>query len=185
MGGFTIIDGAVAAVVLISALLAYSRGLIRELMAILGWIASAFVAYYLAPTAEPLVREIPIVGDYLRDSCELSTLFAFVAVFAVSLIVLSVFTPLLSSLVQRSALNVVDQGMGFLFGVARGLLLVAVLLVVYDLIGFDDAIPIVDNSVTADMFDDVKHLLTSDVTERTPGWIHDRYEQLLGACSAW
>ncbi len=184
MGGFTIIDGVVAALVLVSALLAYSRGFVREAMAILGWIASAIVAFFLAPTAEPLVREIPVVGDYLRDSCELSTLFAFAAVFAISLAILSVFTPLLSSAVQRSALNGIDQGAGFLFGVARGFLLVAVFLIVYDLIGFDDALPAVDDSITASIFDDVRHRLNSSVTERTPGWIHERYEQLLGACGA-
>ena len=183
MGSFTVVDGAVAAIVLVSALLAYSRGFIREAMAILGWIAAAIVAFFLAPTAEPLVREIPVVSDYLRGSCELSTLFAFAAVFAISLIVLSVFTPLLSAAVQRSALSGVDRGAGFLFGVARGFLLVAVLLVVYDLIGFDDAIPPVDNSVTARIFDDSRHMLNSQVTEMAPGWLHDHYEQLLGACS--
>lgn len=184
MGGLTVIDGAVAAVVLVSALLAYSRGLIREAMAILGWIAAAFIAFFVAPAAEPLVREIPVVSDYLRDSCELSTLFAFAAAFAISLIILSVFTPLLSSAVQRSALNKADQGAGFLFGVMRGFLLVAVLLAVYELIGFDDALPAVDDSVTTEIFDEVKHLLSSGITERAPGWIHNQYERLLGACSA-
>ncbi len=184
MGGFTVVDGVVAAVVLVSALLAYSRGFIRESMAILGWVAAAVVAFLFAPMAEPLVREIPMVGDYLRDSCELSTLFAFAVVFAIALAILSVFTPLLSSAVQRSSLNGIDQGAGFLFGVARGFLLVAVLLVVYDLIGFDDALPAVDDSVTTKIFDDSRHLLSSRITQEAPGWIHDYYEQLLGACSA-
>ncbi len=183
MEGFTVVDGAVAAVVLVSALLAYSRGFMREAMAILGWIAAAIAAFFLAPAVEPMVQEIPVVKDYLRDSCELSTLFAFAAVFAVALAVLSVFTPLLSSAVQRSSLNGIDQGAGLLFGVARGFLLVAVLLVVYDLVGFDDALPAVDNSVTTRIFDDSKHLLTSRITEKGPGWIHNHYEQLLGACS--
>ena len=184
MDGFTVVDGVVAAIVLVSALLAYSRGFMREAMAILGWIVAAIAAFFLAPAAEPLVREIPVVSDYLRGSCELSTLFAFAAVFAVSLIVLSVFTPLLSAAVQRSALNRIDQGAGFLFGVARGFLLVTILLVVYGLVGFDDAIPLVDNSATARIFDDSKHLLSGQVTEMAPGWLHDHYEQLLGACSA-
>ena len=39
MEGFTIIDGVVALVIVLSALLAYSRGVVREVMAIVGWVA--------------------------------------------------------------------------------------------------------------------------------------------------
>jgi len=182
MGGFTVIDGGAVAVVLVSALLAYFRGFIREAMGILGWIAAAIVAFFLAPSAEPLVREIPVVSDYLRDSCELSTLFAFAAVFAVTLAILSILALLLSSAIQRSGLDVIDRWAGFLFGTARGFLLVALALVVYDLVGFEGAIPAVDDSVTIKIFDDSKHLLSSEVTERGPGWLLDKYERLLGAC---
>ena len=41
MEGFTLVDGAVALIIIISALLAYSRGLVRESLAILGWVAAA------------------------------------------------------------------------------------------------------------------------------------------------
>ena len=37
MEGFTLIDGIVALVIVLSALLAYSRGFVREAMAIVGW----------------------------------------------------------------------------------------------------------------------------------------------------
>ena len=59
MQGFTIVDAVVAAVIIVSALLAYSRGFVRELMAIAGWIAAAVLAFVFAPAAEPLIREIP------------------------------------------------------------------------------------------------------------------------------
>jgi membrane protein required for colicin V production len=132
MEGFTIIDAVVAAVILISAILAYARGFVREAMAIAGWVAAAVLAFVFAPTAEPLIRQIPVVGDFLGDSCELSMIAAFAAVFAVGLVIASLFTPLFSSLVQRSALGGLDQGLGFLFGVARGVLLVAIAFIVYD-----------------------------------------------------
>ena len=41
MEHFTMVDGVVALVVIISALLAYGRGIVRELMAIVGWVAAA------------------------------------------------------------------------------------------------------------------------------------------------
>ena len=44
MEGFTLVDAVVAGVIVLSAILAYSRGLVREGMAILGWILAAIVA---------------------------------------------------------------------------------------------------------------------------------------------
>ena len=55
MEGFTIIDGVVALVIVLSALLAYGRGLVREFMAIVGWIAAAILAFLFAPQVKPLV----------------------------------------------------------------------------------------------------------------------------------
>lgn len=182
MEGFTIIDGLVAVIILISAILAYSRGFVREAMAILGWIAAAVLAFIFAPQVEPLVREIPYVGTYLQDSCELSIIAAFAAVFAVALVVASVFTPLFSSIVQRSALGGIDQGLGFFFGVLRGLLLVAVALVVYDRVVVNDSIAMVDDSRTAKIFMRTQASIDAQIPEDAPGWIVARYEQLVGDC---
>ena len=103
MDGFTIIDGVVALVIIVSALLAYARGFVREALAIAGWVVSGLVAFTFAPQAQPLVKEIPGIGPMLADSCELSIIAAFAAVFAVALVISSLFTPLFSSVVQRSA----------------------------------------------------------------------------------
>ncbi|MFM7656491.1 MAG: CvpA family protein, partial [Paracoccaceae bacterium] len=45
MEGFTLIDGVVTLVIVLSAILAYSRGLVREAMAIAGWIGAAVLAF--------------------------------------------------------------------------------------------------------------------------------------------
>ncbi|OSP56441.1 CvpA family protein [Pseudoruegeria sp. SK021] len=182
MDGFTIVDGVVAAVIVVSALLAYSRGLVRELMAIAGWVAAAVLAYLFAPQAEPLVKEIPYVGDFLRDSCELSIIAAFSAVFALSLVVVSLFTPLFSTLVHRSALGAVDQGAGFIFGALRGILLVVVALVVFDRVVVSQNVPMVDDSRTAKIFAGIRGNVESQIPEDAPGWILMRYETLVGTC---
>ncbi|MDP5361725.1 MAG: CvpA family protein, partial [Paracoccaceae bacterium] len=101
MEGFTLVDAGVAIIVLLSGVLAYSRGFVRETMAILGWIGATIVAFIFADQVEPLVRQIPVVGDFIGDSCELAIIAAFAAVFAVALVVVSIFTPLFSSVVQR------------------------------------------------------------------------------------
>lgn len=184
MEGFTIIDGVVALVIVVSAILAYSRGFVREAMAIIGWIVAAVLAFIFAPKVEPLVRELPVIGDYMKDSCELSIIAAFAAVFAVALVVVSVFTPLFSSIVQRSAVGGLDQGLGFFFGVLRGILLVAVALVVYTRVVVNDTVPMVDDSRTAKIFARVQDSINERIPEDAPGWIVQRYEQLVGDCGA-
>ena len=182
MEGFTIIDGVVAVVIILSALLAYSRGFVRESLSIAGWVAAAILAFLFAGQAEPLIREIPILGDFIKDSCELSRIAAFAAVFAVGLIVMSLITPLFSSIVQRSALGGIDQGLGFLFGVARGALLVGIALVVYDRVVTDQAMPMIDDSRTARIFAKMQDSINDSIPEDAPGWIVSRYEQLVGDC---
>jgi membrane protein required for colicin V production len=181
---FTLIDAVVAVVIIVSGILAYSRGLVREILAIGGWIAAAVVAYIFAPQAEPLMKEIPVLSDVIAGSCEISMITAFAAVFAVALIVFSIFTPLFSSLVQRSAVGGIDQGLGFFFGVLRGILLVAIAFIVYSRVVVGQSYPVVDQSQSARIFANLQSSLSSQIPEEAPGWITARYEELLGACEA-
>lgn len=183
MEGFTIIDGIVALVIIVSALLAYSRGFVREAMSIAGWIAAAILAFIFAGQAEPLVREIPVVGEFLTDSCELSIIAAFAAVFALALVVVSLFTPLFSGVVQRSALSGIDQGIGFLFGALRGILLVAVAFIVYERVVVNDTVPVVEASRSAAVFARTQASIEEQIPTDVPGWITARYEELVGNCA--
>lgn len=184
MEGFTIIDGVVALVIVLSALLAYSRGFVREALAIAGWIAAGIVAFLFAPQVEPLVKEIPVIGDFISDSCELSMIAAFAAVFAVALIVASLITPLFSSLVQRSALGGLDQGLGFVFGVARGVLLIAIAYFVYDTVISSQNIQMIDDSRSARVFARLTGKIEDGNPEQALGWITRQYEALVGHCDA-
>jgi membrane protein required for colicin V production len=182
MGDFTIIDGVVAIVIILSALLAYSRGFVREALAIVGWIVATVMAFVFADQVTPLVRQIPVVGDFIGDSCELSVIAAFAAVFAVVLVIVSIFTPLFSSLIQRSVLGGIDQGLGFLFGALRGILLVAVAFFVYQTVLEAQDIEMVENSRAIAVFSK----MTGSIEQRDPeaalGWITTQYEQLVGEC---
>jgi len=169
-------------VIVASALLAYSRGFVREAMAIVGWVAAAFLAFLFAPQVEPLIKEAPVVGEFLAESCELSIIAAFASVFALALIIVSFFTPLFSSLVQRSALGGLDQGVGFLFGVARGIILVAIAFFVYDAIITTQSFEMVDQSRSAQVFSRLADQIQNRNPERALGWITQQYEQLVGAC---
>ncbi len=183
MDSFTIIDGIVAVIIVLSAILAYSRGFVRETLAIGGWILAAIAAYVFAPTAEPLMKEVPVLRDFLGPSCELAMIAAFAAVFALALIVVSVFTPLFAGAVQRSALGGIDQGLGFLFGVLRGALLVAIAFLIYERVIVSDPIPMVDNSRTAVVFAQVSEVVEQRMPQDAPGWVVQRYQDLIGQCS--
>lgn len=183
MDGFTIIDGIVAAVIILSAILAYARGFVRESLAIMGWIGAAILAFIFAPSVRPMVAQIPGLNKFLADSCELATIAGFAAVFALALVLFSILTPLFSSVVQRSALGGVDQGMGFLFGVARGILLVAVAFIVYDRVMSTQPVEMVDNSRSAQVFDRMRGQMDQQIPQDAPSWVVNRYEQLVRSCA--
>jgi membrane protein required for colicin V production len=183
MENLTAVDGGAALIILISSILAFSRGLVRELMAILGWVGAAIVAFIFAPSVQPLVKELPVVGEFLSDSCELSVVAAFAGVFVVGLIVAALFTPLFSGAVQRSALGGIDQALGFLFGAARGVLLIAIAFIVYDRVLSDQAIPMIDDSRTAKVFANFQSNIDQNIPTDAPGWIVERYNELTNICA--
>lgn len=181
---FTIADGVVLLIVAVSALLAYSRGVTREVLAIGGWIIAAAAAFWAAPVLEPLMREIPFVGGFLATSCTLSVLAAFAVAFAIALVVLSIFTPLVSSLIRESALGPVDQGLGFLFGVARGVALVAVLYLLYDLtIPVEQRLDAIDAAWSLGVIGDAADMIRNAAPEEAPNWLGQRIDALMASCA--
>lgn len=184
MEGFTVVDGVVGVIIVLSALLAYSRGLVRETMAIAGWVVAAVVGFMFAGQARPLIQEIPVIGDFLADSCELAIIAAFAAVFTLGLVVVSLFTGLFSSLIQRSALGGLDQALGFFFGVARGVLLVAIAFFVYEVVITAQDIAMIDDSRSAAVFSRFTDRIEEQNPEQALGWITAQYEALVGVCEA-
>ena len=184
MEGFTIIDAVVALVIVLSSLLAYSRGFVREVMAIAGWVVATMLAFVFADQAQPLVKQIPYVGDILGDSCELLIIASFAAVFALALLVVSLFTPLFSSIIQNSILGPADQIIGFIFGVIRGVLLVAVAFFVYSTFLPNQDVQAVDGSRSAKIFSEYVDDIQDQNPEEALGWIQTQYQQLVGGCTA-
>ena len=183
MDGFTVIDAVVAGVIILSAILAWSRGFVRESLAILGWIGAAILAFIFAGAMRPLIAQIPVLDRFLGDSCELAMIAGFAVVFALALVVFSIITPLFSSVVQRSALGGIDQGIGFLFGVARGILLVAIAFIVYDRVMTSQPVAVVDNSRSAQVFERMRGQMDQQIPQDAPGWVVSRYEQLVRSCA--
>jgi membrane protein required for colicin V production len=114
-----ITDIVVGVVLLISALLAYARGFVHEVLSVLGWVGAIFATIYGYPYVKPYARDlIPI--DLIAD------LAAGVAIFILTLVVLSLLTRGIAKMVKDSALNILDRSLGFLFGIVRGAVIVCI-----------------------------------------------------------
>lgn len=115
----TIVNVAVFGVILISAMLAYARGLTREAMTLVVWLGSALVALNFYPAVEPYIRDFKDLGEWTKWA-------AVGATFVVALIVFTLIGGAIASIIANSPLRALDKGLGFLFGAARGLLILAV-----------------------------------------------------------
>ena len=112
-------DLAIAAILVISGALAFFRGAVREVMAIAGWIAAAAAAYYGFDYVRPYVHGfigIPLVTDALTS----------IGIFVATLVVISLINGAVSRRVKTSRLESLDRSLGFLFGLARGALVVCI-----------------------------------------------------------
>jgi membrane protein required for colicin V production len=179
---FTVVDAGVGVIVFVSALLAYSRGFTREIFAIIGWVIAAVAAFYGAPALEPLIRELPVVGKVLADSCIISMIAAFTIVIAAALLVLSVFTPIVAGMVLDSPLGSLDRLLGFVFGVARGVLLVAVAFLIYTEFSGAESWPPLDNAASRSIFEETSALIVQNLPENISDWISVQIDTLLVNC---
>ena len=116
----TAFDYTVLLIVGVSILISVMRGLVREALALAGWVAAFWVAAsYSVPLAPLLPEAVP--NETLR------LLAAFVALFLGSLLLASLLTIALAELVKKLGMGAVDRGLGALFGLARGVLIVLVM----------------------------------------------------------
>ena len=116
----TLFDFAVIAIVGLSVLLSVIRGLVREVLALAAWVVAFVAANLLAGAAAQWMPEgLPTE--------ELRLLAGFLSVFIGVLIAMSLLAMLASKLVKSAGLGMEDRLLGAGFGLARGLLVVMIL----------------------------------------------------------
>jgi membrane protein required for colicin V production len=115
----TILDLVLLAVMLISGLLAMVRGFMREILSIAAWGAAALVTLYAFSKLMPAARSY-----FTNETVAAAVVVA--GTFIGTLIVVSVITVRISDMILDSRIGALDRTLGFLFGLARGLLIVVV-----------------------------------------------------------
>lgn len=119
------VDWALAAVLLLSIAVGLWRGLVFEVLSLVGWVAAYIAAQVLAGTVAPMLP-IGTHGGALNQGL------AFALVFVLALIVSALASRLLRMLIHATPLQLVDRVLGGGFGLLRGaVLLLAVATVVW------------------------------------------------------
>lgn len=113
------VDTAALGVVVLSAMLAFTRGLVRELLGIGAWVGAFFIAGATVGLLRPQMR-LWISNPDIADPA------AYVAVFLSGVVVLSILTGMVGSAVRTSVLGGLDRSLGVVFGAARGVVIIAV-----------------------------------------------------------
>lgn len=121
----TLLDGILLGITLVSAVLAMVRGFSREVLSVVSWAAAAAAAYLFY---KPVV---PFLTPYISNET-IAQIAAAGLVFVVTLIVVSIITMKIADFIIDSRIGALDRTLGFLFGAARGILLVVVAMLFFN-----------------------------------------------------
>jgi len=155
----TVTDGLILLVVLLSAIVAFARGFVHEVLSVAAWVGAIVAVVFLLPYARPTALEM--VGDPL-----IADIGSGAIIFVVTLVALSLLTRLFTKTIQNSALNAVDRSLGFVFGLARGAIIICLAYIAFSwLIPADDQPPW------------VKQAKALPLVERGADWIKNLVER--------
>ncbi|MBB6469994.1 CvpA family protein [Aminobacter carboxidus] len=115
----TLLDGILVGFTLVSAMLAMVRGFSREVLSVASWAAAAAAAFFFY---KPVV---PYVQPYI-DNEKIAMAAAAGIVFIIALIIVTIVTMKIADFIIDSRIGALDRTLGFLYGAARGILVVAV-----------------------------------------------------------
>lgn len=113
-------DYAIVAVIVFSALIGLIRGFVREIFSLATWVGAFVVAVIFAS------RGAGLLAPYV-DGEQLRLVLAFAGLFALTLVVGIALGHFAGRLVERSELTGADRGLGLFFGIVRGYVAVAAL----------------------------------------------------------
>jgi membrane protein required for colicin V production len=145
------------------------RGFSREILSIVSWGGSAVAAYYLYPLL------VPYALQYKADT-KIATIASAAVIFLLALIIISFITIRIADFIIDSRIGALDRTLGFLFGAARGLLLMVVVVAFWNWLVAPAARPDwVNNAKSKPFLDSMVEKLTAalpqDIQARLPAEI--------------
>jgi len=126
-----IIDIVIAVAIVISVIVGFVRGFIKEAISITALLLAIWAALYFGPAVGN------VTATWLGSE-ELQMWFGRILVFAIILSVGGILSWGLSKLVRLSILSGMDRFLGSVFGICRGVLLIAVFVILGQFAGFDN-----------------------------------------------
>ena len=124
IGPVNAVDAALIAIGLISGLLAMYRGLAREILSILSWVAAGgAVVYWLQyhpQTADELAKQFNV------PSPKVVQIVVGAVIFLLVLIIVHLITARISDAILDSRVGMIDRILGFLFGIVRGFVIILI-----------------------------------------------------------
>lgn len=114
------LDIVILIVVLISGLIALSRGLIKEVLSIVGWVLSGFAVVWLLPVFTP------ITNQYINSGL-ISGVVSAIFILILFMVIWIIITESLIGKIRGSKLNSLDRLLGLFFGVMRAFLLIVLI----------------------------------------------------------
>ena len=109
----TWVDGVILGILAISGLLAFSRGLVREVLSIGAWIGALAIAAKMQPVGKE------VAAQWVKEP-QIASAASFVVLLLVSLILLKLVARAISNMIRSTGLGGIDRTFGLLFGLARG-----------------------------------------------------------------
>ena len=95
------------------------RGFSREVLSVVSWFGSAYAAYKLYPLG------LPYAKNFIADE-KFAIIASAAVIFIIALIVISFITMRIADMIIDSRIGALDRTLGFIFGAARGILIVVV-----------------------------------------------------------
>lgn len=126
------LDLLIVGIIALSALISLIRGFVKESISLLSWVAAGIVAFrYFAPMAELL--EPFVAAPTIRAVA------GFAILFISTLIIGAIINFIMSQLVSKTGLSGTDKALGVVFGGARGVLIVTMIVLLASLTPMPEA----------------------------------------------
>ncbi len=156
---------------LVSGLLAMVRGFSREVLSIGSWVVALILAFLFHKSLAPYLAQYTASFTSNED---VPLIVAGAIIFVVALILVSLITIKIADLIVDSRIGALDRTLGFIFGAARGFLLVTVVTLFAEFLISEQVPTWVTDAKSKPMIDSVGQSIINAIPEDPSGFVLDK-----------